>query len=323
LTEGSSVGLPRAVRTESLETASEQVKKRYRGWTIGPGIQGVGIGQKLTERKQTDELVLKVYVREKKPLSRCDNPVPKQVSMPEIGPMPTDVEEIGRVEAETFRDRVRPAMPGCGLGHIRVTVGTFGCLVRKRGNKKGLYILSNSHVLAHEGIAKIGDAIVQPGHLDGGRPADDKLARLAEFVPFEFSTTGFPNLVDAAIAKVAKSRVIDEIRILGVAPTGVSRTLRRGMFVKKVGRTTDFTTGEVRDINYRLSLRYKKSAKRKARAGLRDQVLCTRYTAGGDSGSAVLNRSNRIVGLHFAGSPSTSIFNRIDHVFRLLDIELA
>ena len=56
--------------------------------------------------------------------------------------------------------------------------------------------------------------------------------------------------------------------------------------------------------------------------GLRDQVLCTRYTAGGDSGSVVLNSRNRIVGLHFAGSESTSIFNRISHVFTLLDIDL-
>jgi len=38
---------------------------------------------------------------------------------------------------------------------------------------------------------------------------------------------------------------------------------------------------------------------------MRDQVLCTRYTAGGDSGAAVFNSNNQIVGLHFAGTPST------------------
>ena len=70
-------------------------------------------------------------------------------------------------------------------------------------------------------------------------------------------------------------------------------------------------------------LEYKRPGGGKGRVGFRDQVLCTRYTASGDSGSVVLNDRERIVGLHFAGSPSTSIFNRINHVFQLLDIELA
>ena len=95
------------------------------------------------------------------------------------------------------------------------------------------------------------------------------------------------------------------------------------MRVQKVGRTTDYTTGVVLDVHYRLALRYKKPGGGTGRVGLRDQVLCTRYTAGGDSGSAVLNSRKRVVGLHFAGSPSTSIFNRIGHVFDLLDLELA
>lgn len=323
LTEGADAALPRSIRTESLESASEALREKTHGWTMGPGIQGVGIGEKITERKKTQELVLKVYVKEKKPKSECRNPVPTQVRVPEIGALPTDVEEIGEVEVEVFRSRVRPAMPGCGLGHLGVTVGTFGCVVRKRSRDGALYVLSNSHVLANEGIAAIGDKIVQPGRADGGKLPGDVLGTLAEFVPFQFTSTGFPNLVDAAIAKVPKSRVIKQIRILGIQPAGVSRTVRRGMRVKKVGRTTDLTIGEVRDVNYRLALNYKKTPTRRGRAGLRDQVLCTRYTAGGDSGSAVLNTRNNIVGLHFAGSPSTSIFNKIRNVFRLLDIELA
>ena len=43
---------------------------------------------------------------------------------------------------------------------------------------------------------------------------------------------------------------------------------------------------------------------------------------GGDSGSAVFNSSDKVVGLHFAGSSSTSIFNRIGHVLDALGVEL-
>jgi hypothetical protein len=36
----------------------------------------------------------------------------------------------------------------------------------------------------------------------------------------------------------------------------------------------------------------------------------------------VFNSSRKIVGLHFAGSPSSSIFNRIENVLAALDIEV-
>ena len=37
----------------------------------------------------------------------------------------------------------------------------------------------------------------------------------------------------------------------------------------------------------------------------------------------ILNSNDKIVGLHFAGATSGSVFNRITHVFELLDIEVA
>ncbi len=330
VTEGKKAAVPEALSretfsTESFLSATDKLKKNARPWTQGRGIQGLGIGEKESDGKLTRKIALRVYVDKKRAMSKVSNPVPKRVRIPDVGDCTTDVVEIGKVEAELFTSRVRPAMPGCGVGHPKVTVGTFGCLVKKNTDKKGrLYILSNSHVLANQGVASVGDDILQPGRADGGKQPKDVIATLDDWVPFVFSGTGFPNLVDAAIAKVRrKNSVIKTIRILGIQPAGVSKTLRRGMDVKKVGRTTDFTTGVIRDINYRLALTYKRPGGGSGRAGLRDQVLCTRYTAGGDSGSAVLNNRDRIVGLHFAGSPSTSIFNRISHVFQALDIDLA
>ncbi len=94
------------------------------------------------------------------------------------------------------------------------------------------------------------------------------------------------------------------------------------MQVQKTGRTTDYTVGVIQDIDYRLPLDYKRPGGGTGRVGLRDQVLCTRYTDAGDSGSAVLNMQGKVVGLHFAGSPSTSIFNRIQDVLDALKIEV-
>jgi hypothetical protein len=309
--------------TESFRAETRRIREKARPWTQGPGIQGLGLGEKVTAGKMEESLALRVYVERKKPLSKVKNRVPKTVRVPEVGEFPTDVVEIGRVERESFRERVRPAMPGCGLGHPNVTVGTFGCLVRKRDDPDRLYILSNSHVLADEGLAKIGDPILQPGPADGGK-SKDRLARLAQFQPFAFSRVGYLNFADAAIAEVDPRQVEEAIRILGVPPAGLGRVIRRGMQVQKVGRTTDHTVGLVRDVDYRFSLNYKNAdAGRRSRVGFRDQVLCSRYTAGGDSGSLVLNGRGYALGLHFAGSPSSSVFSPIRDVFDALDLELA
>ena len=149
---------------------------------------------------------------------------------------------------------------------------------------------------------------------------EDYLASLAEWVPFYFDT-GYTNYVDAAIASVKKKDVTTRIARIGT-PTGTSSALRRGMRVQKYGRTTDYTIGVIRDVDYRTTISYKRSGGRSGPVGFRDQVLCSRYTSGGDSGSAVCSMSGKVVGLHFAGSESSSIFNKIDRVLEALSIEV-
>jgi hypothetical protein len=318
LTEGSGAEVPEGLRAEALS-----IQKSSRPWTAGKGIQGIGIGDKITDKVKLDELVLKVYVEKKKPRSQLKNLVPRRVTVPGLPtPVPTDVEEIGIMRVEPNTSRVRPAIPGFSIGHVKITAGTFGCLVRKRGDAKALYVLSNSHVLANEGLGAKGDLILQPGKADGGKAPADVLAELADWVAFQFTASGYPNLVDAAIAKVRSAKqVTSAIRLIGV-PRGVNRTVQRDMQVQKTGRTTDYTVGIIKDINYRTALTYQKPGGGTGRVGFREQVLCTRYTAGGDSGSAVLNMKQDVVGLHFAGSDSTSVFNRIGHVLDALLIDV-
>jgi hypothetical protein len=318
LTEGSGAEVPQALRAEALT-----IHKAARPWTAGRGIQGVGIGPKITDGEKLPDLVLKVYVDRKKPKTKVKNLVPRQVAVPGLPEaVPTDVEAIGVVNLEPNTTRVRPAIPGFSVGHVKITAGTLGCLVRKRGDDKTLYILSNSHVLANEGLGAKGDKILQPGKADGGKVPTDVLAELAEWVAFQFTAAGYPNLVDAAIAKVRSAKnITSAIRLIGV-PAGVNRTVQRDMQVQKTGRTTDYTVGIVKDINYRTALDYQKPGGGTGRVGFRDQVLCTRYTSGGDSGSAVLNMQKEVVGLHFAGSDSSSIFNRIGNVLDALLIDV-
>lgn len=319
LTEGRAASVSSALKDEA-----EALCRAARGWTRGEGVQGLGVAYKTTKGKKTKQLSLKVYVEKKQPKSRCNKSelVPKTVSVA-AGKLPTDVVEIGKMSLQMNTGRGRPAQPGLGLGHGSVQVGTFGCLVMRRGSER-LHILSNAHVLADQGLAQLGDPILQPAAGDGGLVGSDRLAQLSDWVPMQFSTSSFPNLVDAAIAQVRKSAVRSDILDIGL-PAGIA-WVRIGSEVKKSGRTSGFTMGQVIDSNFRVSFLYKNPSSSPpgqfARAGLQDQVLCTRYSDVGDSGSAVLNRDNRVVGLHFAGSSSASAFNKIHHVMNLLDLEL-
>ena len=90
------------------------------------------------------------------------------------------------------------------------------------------------------------------------------------------------------------------------------------MNVKKSGRTTGFTTGTIQQIDVTSTVTHGSNKT----ATFVDQLMAGAMSAGGDSGSAVLNDQNELVGLLFAGSNSTTLFNRIQNVFQALQISL-
>jgi hypothetical protein len=244
----------------------------------------------------------------------------------------------------------RPAMPGISIGHKNITAGTFGCVVKKEGLS---YILSNNHVLANSNDAEIGDEIYQPGVYDGGSSAD-LIAHLAEFVPIVFGGEGTPpgnpptcpiakatagaaniaakslgrkhrliavttseeaNKMDAALADPIEP-VNEDIVQIG-KPVGVIEA-ELGMPLQKYGRTTKYTTGEVMLIDATVSVQYGAGKI----AQFDEQIVAGAMSAGGDSGSAVLDTNNNLVGLLFAGSDSTTILNPMTIVFDVLGLSL-
>ncbi len=265
-----------------------------------------------------------------------------------IDGLKTDVVETGVIKALGLTDKHRPAFGGVSIGHRDITAGTFGCLVKKDGKT---CILSNNHVLANSNDAEIGDSILQPGPHDGGSVANDTIALLENFIPIEFSEGAADcdimkliewltdllgglfhrkhrlraykiqagiNYTDCAIAGPVEIGVDVEKGIAEIGEIVGKAVAKVGDEVQKTGRTTGYTTGEILQEDVTVNVQY--GAGKIARFD--DQLMAGPMSAGGDSGSAVLNMDKKIVGLLFAGSEEVTILNPIDYVFDSLGVTL-
>jgi hypothetical protein len=335
--------------TEELIKAREALRATRLELLGRANVVATGVGYKITNGVKTPTLSVVCSVANK--VKAVDLPLKDRVPETMDG-IPTDVIQTGRFRVFAVRtDRVRPAPGGVSIGHRDITAGTLGCLVKKNGV---IHILSNNHVLANSNSASAGDAILQPGPHDGGKYPDDHIAHLTDFAPISFSgggsdtpsgcslangvanvlnaiagmmgsdarlqaitTQATDNLVDAAIARpLNDSDVSEDILEIGTIAGTASGEL--DMAVKKSGRTTEFTTGVIEQVDVTVDVEY--GTGRTAR--FTDQLVAGPMSQGGDSGSAVLDNNNRLVGLLFAGSDQNTIINRIENVFSALDISL-
>lgn len=225
-----------------------------------------------------------------------------------------DVRYIGRVTAGAkragaraagLRSRQRPLAIGFSCGFQMsgfVMAGTLGCFVRK-GTAGRVMILSNNHVLADENALPLGSPIFQPGLLDGGNPATDRVAALTKFV--RLRTLPTRNLVDAAVAMLAEGIAYDPTTIAGVGTlTGVAAALPGiGDRVHKAGRTTGTTHGRVTAFEVDgVTVGYDFGS-----ATFDNQIEIEGegtgpFSAAGDSGSMIVDDAMHATALLFAGS---------------------
>ncbi|WP_236076311.1 S1 family peptidase [Streptomyces coffeae] len=227
------------------------------------------------------------------------------------------------VRPQVLTHRVRPAYGGVSIGHYKITAGTLGTCVYDAqyfpGAPPKYYVLSNNHVLANSNDAKIGDPILQPGPYDGGSATADTIAWLSRFVPIKYMQNGnVPlNYVDAAIAE-GDFRDLDRRIYWAGDVKRINSAPQINTLVQKCGRTTNYTSGRVLNINATVDVNYGNG--RVARFA--NQILTTPMSAGGDSGSLVCDLEEGAVGLLFAGSPYVTIMNPIPLVQQLLGIRV-
>ncbi len=358
-------------------------------------VVGVAVGYKASKGEKSGDLSVVVLVQAKQPLAAL---AVEDVIPPELDGMKTDVYEVGLLKAQVDpTQRIRPIPCGVSIGHYQITAGTLGVLVTDKVSGDKL-ILSNNHVLANSNLGQKGDAILQPGPIDGGQNPGDVVATLERFVTIHYTddvitpeppptpdpgptpdpnpnpnpgTTGCDvvssfvtvanaiatllgsqkrvttttleslaasqsvasptpvastvtasatvpeNRIDCALARpVDPSQFTGEIITIGSVSGTKTATL--GMRVRKFGRTTQYTEGNVTLLNATVNIAY--GAKTARYVG---QVVTEAMSQGGDSGSLIVDATeNRAVGLLFAGSDLATIFNPIDAVLSELNVTL-
>jgi hypothetical protein len=295
------------------------IRKSPQGVTLmrDPNIVGSAVGRRTASGQLTEEPALVVYVMKKVPTPFLPNSriLPRRLYVGRDY-LDVDVLETGPFYPLSFTARERPAPSGISVGHPAITAGTLGCLVSDNTDNS-LCILSNNHVIANQNAASIGDAIIQPGTADGGSSPADDIADLKRFVTI--GATG--NTVDGAIAQVRKNGdvvaqmknnlmpypspdhpavgllfagscnrtimnpirdVLTQLNISFLAGGGSIVGPDIGMNVEKVGRTTEYTSSTILEIDATVNIPYDFGT-----ATFDDQIVTAWMSDGGDSGSLV------------------------------------
>ncbi|MFA5881743.1 MAG: hypothetical protein WC834_06050 [Eubacteriales bacterium] len=337
-----------------MEKARSACDKHKNKLLAMKNVVGVGIGYKESVAASTGaapKLGVVVLVKKKMPETElgAQHIVPK-----DLDGIVTDVIEVGELRLLNRTERGAPAQPGVSIGHYKISAGTFGAVVHDRQTGEPL-ILSNNHVLANgtngqDNRSKIGDPILLPGPHDGGTLDNDVFGRLYRFKPFQktYAETSCPkaaaaefwanalfrlvapayvvkvkrqsegeNTIDAALAKPVNPaklnpQILEIGEVKGVAEAEV------GMPVIKSGRTTGVTEGSIMAVHTTVQVEMGDGEQ----AVFHDQIIATPMSQGGDSGSLVLDDKRRAIGLLFAGSDKTTVFNRIQNVMDQLDITI-
>lgn len=293
-----------------------EVQERHLELLANPAVLGTAVGL-----KSPDEPAIVVYARaDGAGLPASLEGVPVVVkrrgefrALRQETPARTRDEVTARAGETSYRQRwERPVPIGVSAGHPDITAGTIGCRVKNGAGQ--VFALSNNHVFADSNAASLGDAILQPGPYDGG-VASDLFATLHDFQPIKFG--GPPhrptNEIDAAVALPLAGTLGNATPSIGGygTPTETPVTAAVGLSVRKVGRTTGYTTGQVSEINGMVGVSYGTGV-----AYFRRQIIITpgSFSAGGDSGSLIVDPSNNPLGLLFAGSDADTIANEIDRV---------
>lgn len=315
----------RTANAQREQELIQLVRQQAQAYLKLPNITSVGVGYRIKDGKETDELAIQFTVARKlspeKLAAEGLEPLPQSFIAADGTEVPVDVLErsyqpsylilddpmTAQLEAAKLtprqirRSRRDPVMPGISIGHVDVTAGTFGAVVYDAFNGTP-FMLSNWHVLQGP-TGALNEQILQPGRIDNSNLLANVAGRLVR------SHLGLAG--DCAIASIIGRGLDDRIFERGVVPRRVGRA-SIGDKVVKSGRTTGITFGIVRRVGVVAKMDYGGGFDRQEIGGFEigpnpaKPAENAEISLGGDSGSVWMvdtqgNDKDVVLGLHFAG----------------------
>jgi hypothetical protein len=254
---------------------------------------GIGIGSR------PGEFALAIRIRQRIP--QIDAILQRLIAMANNE---VDIVETGQVrlfapsiDPQTLRARCRPLVIGCSVAHVTSTAGTLGFMARHNKTNRTV-LVSNSHVFAHSGTAKIGDGITQPGRIDG---TAEPVAALLDYVPLKPDGS---NQVDAAMAIPDPAIELQPSSIPGIGAFTLASggDLQPNISVSKVGRTSGLTRGIVTAIEVDHILVDSEIGSVTFDGQIEIKGTEHAFSQLGDSGSLVVTDQNQAIGIVFCGN---------------------
>jgi hypothetical protein len=318
------------------------VKERVEEELLGrPGVVAVDVNYKVTAGEKTGRIAIVVSVKEKKGKRslKADELIPE-----EIDGIPTDVieEEIVLHQFALPVEEVAPLVDaasyptlqgGISIGPCRsvyltppevpsagyyIFVGTLGAIVKDRSTGAAM-ALTNFHVACVDSTWSVGDTMTQPSRVDGGSCPAGKFGSLTRAVLTEH-VDGSVLTIDAGKSWACKIAEIGSVKGTNTAAVG--------MAVRKRGRTTGLTYGNVTSTDYTTTIDYGDglgvhTLKNQIKVEV-DTSKSVQFGNKGDSGSVVVDGANKVVGLHFAGNTAgtVGVANPIQFVLDELGVDM-
>lgn len=319
-------------------------------------VVACGVGYKISQGQPTADPSVVVSVTQKMPRHMLPE---DEVIPPELEDIPTDVVQTGEIRALALnrQGRVRPVRPGISIAHVSGSAGTVACVVTRGGKP---YLLSNNHVLAMLNDGQPGDAVLQPGPVDGGTLLD-AVGTLSDYIPLRFTdeavqppseeppvgepkgcaaliggifgavgqvshpTTAQPAVLGSPVYNYVDAALVDMAETVDVSPDIVDvGGPPLGTAEPALGMRlikSGRTTGLTQGTIVQFAVTVDvKYGDRTARFA--NQIMATPLSQPGDSGSLVLNYERSAVGLLFSGSELVTVINPIDLVLKALKVDL-
>lgn len=277
-------------------------------WHRAGHVIGFGRGPKLVDGLPTADHACRIYVRRKRTARqiRPSERIPERLDLgPGIGEILLDVIQSRRPRLSALTDPHDVAFPGLSVGHCRSGItGTIGAVLQSSLEPGARFLLGACHVFANSGLARRGDAIIQPGRTDGGSCPSFTIAKLYDYEPLVPSGD---NQADLAIARLDDGLQWEP----GNRPIrGIARPadlFEHSSSLYRLGCHSGESVVLLTDKNFVTSFRHPVKTGGDHLFQFSGLLRYTGFSLDGDSGGPLMTESGDLAGIHIGIADGTGV----------------